>query len=165
MLFSLEHSFAHPPERVERAVLEPGFQDLLKTLPNVGERTVTEYAERPDGTVHRVIRYRFDGQLPAAAVRTIGSSDIEWDEISLYDPARHVTRFRIEPLVFRHGLVCSGRLRYLASGPGTLRRTDVDLSVKVPLVGRLVENAIRQGWTSTMHTEAELLADYLAGEG
>lgn len=160
MRFHLEHHFDAPVERVERAVLEPDFQERLLDLPNVGHREVTELTEHEDGTVRRVVAYTFGGELPGPVQKVVGGKTASWDEVGVFDPGRHEWRFVIRPRM-PVPFECAGSYLFKPNGGGTLRGVEVDLTVKVPVVGRLVENAIRDGLVKTMDAEAAILADYL----
>lgn len=161
MRFSIRHRFDHPVDRVAAAVLESAYQDQLAGLPHVAERVVTEQTQRADGTVHRVVHYRFGGDLPAPVVRAVGGEVVTWDEVGDYDPATREWRFEIRPKVFRGGFEAHGTYRFVPEGRGAARDVVVEMRVKVPVVGRLVERTIRDGLVDTLDAEARILARYL----
>ncbi len=161
MRFVLDHRFDAALERVEQAVLDPAYQERLRDLPNVSERRVLEQADRPDGTVKRVVAYRFAGHLPAPVVAAIGSDQISWDEVAVFHPDAHEWRFEVQPHVFEGRFECRGWYRFESAGAATLRHMEVDLKVKVPFVGSRAERAIRDGLVETMDAEARILAEHL----
>jgi hypothetical protein len=161
MRFSLEHRFAAPLDVVEQAANSADFQSLLEDLPNLGSRKVTEITEHPDGTIHRVTNYALGAQLPAPVIAVLGKS-ATWDEIADYDPMAHTWTFVIKPHVLGGRLNCKGSYTFAADGDGTKRTVDVDLKVKVPLVGGRAEGVIKKGLVETMDAEAKLLADYVS---
>lgn len=158
----MEHHIDATPDRVAAAMVEPEFEERLAKLPNVGERVVNELTREPDGSMHRVVHYKFGGNLPTAVVKAIGGDTITWDEIGDYDPRRREWRFRIVPKVFRGGFDAHGSYAFAPEGDGTKRIVEIDMRVKVPVVGRLVERAIRDGLVETLDAEARLLQEYLA---
>ena len=161
MRLHLEHRIDAPLDAVERASVDPRFEERLSQLPNVAERTVTSREERPDGTIHRVVRYRFSGPIPAPVVQAIGGSIIGWDEIGDFDPANHEWHFEIRPYVLKGRITCNGRYAFEPDGDATRRTVDVDVKVRVPLVGGRVEKVIADGLRDNMNAEAELLASFV----
>ncbi len=164
MHLHLEHHIDAPLDVVIRTSLDPDFEAALRDLPNVAERTVTERDDDPDGSIHRVVRYRFSGPIPAAALKAVGGAIISWDEIGDYDPANHEWRFVIRPHVFPGRITCNGRYGLVRDGEGTVRSVDVDIEVKVPLVGGRVEKALAAGLRDNMNAEAELLGLFVKQE-
>ena len=163
MRFTLEHRFDAPVDDVVRAANSDDFQALVRKLPNVGERTVTERTEAPDGTIHRVTRYTLGSQLPAPVVAVLGPV-ASWDEIADFDPSARTWTFEIRPHVLKGRLRCHGAYAFVPDGDGrTKRNVDVDIQVKVPLVGGRAEREIKKGLVETMDAEAAALADHLAG--
>lgn len=161
MRFSLEHRFAAPVDVVAKASNAPDYLASLEDLPNLGSRKVTDFVEHADGSIHRVTHYKLGAQLPAPVVAVLGDN-ATWDEIADYDPKAYRWTFEIKPHVFGGRLRCTGSYTFEPAGEETVRTVDVDLKVKVPLVGGRAENEIRKGLVETMDAEAELLADYLA---
>lgn len=163
MRFSLEHRFSASVEVVTKIANSSEFQELIEKLPNVGDRKVTSFEAKPDGSIHRVTKYSLGAQLPAPVVAVLGSN-ATWDEIADFDPDTHRWTFTIKP----HATVISGRLdckgSYAFEPDGTDRTkrvVDVDIKVKVPLVGGRAEREIKKGLVETMEAEAELLETYL----
>ncbi len=164
MRIHLEHRIEAPLELVERASLDPRLDEELASLPNVAERTVRERDVHADGSIHRVVRYRFTGPIPPAAVKAIGGSVIGWDEVGDFNPDSHEWHFEIRPHLFAGRITCNGRYAFEPEGDDATRRVvDVDLKVRVPLVGGRVENVIADGLKDNMNSEAELLSSYVAG--
>jgi hypothetical protein len=116
---------------------------------------------RPDGTVHRVVRYVFAGPIPAPVLRAIGGSAVSWDEEGEFDPSVHGWRFVIHPHVMRGRLTCEGRYAFVPDGDATKRIVEAEIKVNIPLVGGRVERFIGDGLAATMKAEAEVLAEYV----
>ena len=161
MRFTLEHRFDAPVDVVAQVANDPDFQAALDELPNVGERRVTKLEEHPDGTIHRIVRYKLGSQLPAPVVAVLGDT-ATWDEIGDYDPSAREWTFEIKPHMLGGRLQCRGRYAFVPDGDATKRLVEVDLKVKVPLVGGRAEREIRKGLVDTMEAEAQLLAERLA---
>jgi uncharacterized protein DUF2505 len=163
MRFSLEHRFDAPVDVVVKIANSEDFQAALEVLPNLGERRVTEVTQEPDGTIHRVTRYKLGAQLPAPVVAVLGQT-ATWDEVADFDPQANRWTFEIRPHVLKGRLQCRGSYAFASDDNGTTTRTvDVDLKVKVPLVGGRAEREIKKGLVETMEAEAKLLAEHLEG--
>jgi hypothetical protein len=161
MRFSLEHRFDAPPDVVAAASNSDDYQALLGDLPNLGERKVKSLETNEDGSIHRVTHYKLGAQLPAPVVAVLGES-ATWDEIADYDPQAKRWTFEIKPHVLGSRIRCGGSYSFEPDGDGTRRTVDVDIKVKVPLVGGRVENEIKKGLVETMEAEADILGRYLA---
>lgn len=161
MHFTLEHRFEAPVDVVERASNADDYQERLSDLPNLGERKVTKLDRHADGSIDRTTHYKLGSQLPAPVVAVIGPA-ATWDEVATFDPAAHRWSFEIRPHVLGGRIDCTGQYTFLPHGEATLRVVEVDLKVKVPLVGGRVEREIGKGLKETMDAEALVLAEYLA---
>lgn len=161
MRFSLEHHFDAPVDVVETASNDTAYQDRLANLPNLGERNVTKLDHHPDGSIDRVTHYKLGSQLPAPVVAVIGSA-ATWDEVATFDPGKREWTFRIRPQVLAGRIDCKGLYRFVPDGDRTKRIVEVDLRVKVPLVGGRVEREIGKGLKETMDAEARILSEYIA---
>lgn len=161
MQLRLEHRIEAALQDVETATLSDEFQVRLTSLPNIHERRVLSQERDDDGTIHRVVRYRFGGSLPAPVLRAIGGAAVSWDEEGTFDPQAHEWRFVIHPHVMAGRLSCGGRYAFRGDDAGTLRLVDVEIEAKVPLVGRRVEKFIADGLTDTMDAEARMLDQFL----
>jgi hypothetical protein len=158
----LEHVIDAALDDVERASIDPEFEARLTALPNVHERSVLTRDEREDGSIHRVVRYRFSGPLPAPVLKAIGGGVIGWDEEGTYDPDEHGWRFEIHPHVMQGRFTCTGRYAFEATGQDSTKRiVDAEVKVRIPLFGGRVEKVIAEGLRETMNAEAELLEAYV----
>lgn len=166
MRFTFSDRFDAPLERVEEAVLSDEYNERLKDLPNIDERVVTEQRTRSDGSIRRVVHYKFGGRLPPAVEKVLGGSMVSWDEVGVFDPGNHEWTFEIEPHVLADRFECHGTYTFRTDGEATVREVAVELKVKIPVVGGRVENAISEGLEETLHAEGRALAEYLdEGEG
>jgi hypothetical protein len=157
----IEHRIHAPVELAVSASMEEAFDARLTELPNVAERTVTTFDRRPDGSIHRIVRYRFGGSLPAPVLRAIGGSTVSWDEEGTFDPERNEWRYEIHPHVMKGRFRCNGRYAFVPEGDETKRVVEADVRVSIPLVGRRVEKVITDGMKDTLEAEARLLNEYV----
>lgn len=161
MRITVSDAFDAPIGRVEEAVLSDGYQEMLSDLPNVAEREVREQKAGAKGRVHRVIYYKFGGTLPGPAAAVVGGETVSWDEESDWNPDTHTWDITIKPHVAQDKFSATGTMAFIEDGETTVRRVEVDVEVKVPFVGRLVEKVIADGMKQTMQAEADKLREYL----
>jgi hypothetical protein len=164
MRFRITQRFAAPLERVEPALVDPGFLDRLAELPKLGRPTLLD--QRVDGElVHQRVRYAFAGHLSSAVTAVVDPAKLTWVEDSTLDRRTHRTTFRIVPDHYRDRLTCQGTFTLQPDGEGSRRLADGDLRVRFPLVGGKVERAIVSGLEEHAAIEAEMMAAWLQERG
>ena len=164
MRFSLDQELPGTVDQVLTALLDPELLARLGELPNLGAPEVLSQ-ERDGDIVTQRVRYRFTGSLSSAVTRVIDPEKVTWVDETTYDlSARHAT-FRIIPDHYGNKLRCAGTYSFTAHGAATIRHAEGDLSVGVPLVGRVVERAIVSGLQDHLRAEADLLAILLERNG
>jgi hypothetical protein len=159
--FSIEQRLAAPLDRVEAALVDPAYLDLLSTLPKLGRPTLLE--RREDGElVHQSVRYAFTGDVNAAVRRVVDPKRLTWVEVATVDRRTHVTTWRIVPDHYGHLLRAHGTFRLDAAGPtGTRRTAEGEIRVSVPFVGSKVEQAIVSGLREHAAVEVDVLEEWL----
>jgi len=164
MRFSIEQTFAGPVEAVQDALVDPAFLERLSTLPKLGRPTLVHRVEAGD-LVHLGVKYAFTGEVNSAVRRVVDPARLTWVEESTLDRRSHRTTWRIVPDHYRNLLRASGEFR-LSPDPSapaerTIRTTDAELKVTVPLVGGKVEQAIVSGLREHAALEEEVLDAWL----
>lgn len=164
MRFRFEQRFDAPIERVEAALLDPGFLDRLGELPKLGRPQLLDQRDEGD-LVHRRVRYAFVGELSSAVTAVVDPAKLTWVIDSTADRRTHRSTFRIVPDHYRDRLQASGTYTLHAEGGRTRRVAEGDLRVRFPLVGSKVERAIVSGLAEHSAAEEAALRDWLATEG
>ena len=163
MRFRLEQTLAGPIDTVARAFTEPGFYEARAGLPKLGRPEVLSRTEDGD-VVNLEVRYRFTGDLSAAARKVVDPVKLSWVERSTHDLAHHHVEFQLVPDNYGNLLRASGRYSFEPHGPDATRRlAEGDVAVKVPLVGKAVENAIVSGLREHLAAEVGVVERYVAG--
>jgi hypothetical protein len=159
--FTIEQTFAGPLERVEAAFVDPAYLERLSTLPKLGRPTLVHRVEA-DHLVHQWVKYAFVGDLNAAVRRVVDPARLTWVEESTIDRTTHHTTWRIVPDHYRNLLRASGSFQLSPIDPDrTLRTTEAELKVTVPLVAGKVEQAIVSGLREHAELEQQVLDDWL----
>jgi hypothetical protein len=163
MRFRLEQTFDAPVDAVALAFTEPDLYTVLGALPKLGQPEVLGRTE--DGDVVRLqIRYQFTGDLSPAARKVVDPARLSWVEHSTHDLGRHQVDFTMVPDNYGNLLRASGRYSFEPDGPAATRRVaEGDVAVRVPLVGKSVENAIVSGIREHLADEVTVVERYLAG--
>jgi hypothetical protein len=163
MRFQIEQRIAGPVDAVARLYTEERLYERLGELPRLGRPEVLD--RRENGSEVRLeVRFRFAGTLSPAVTRVVDPARLSWVEESVHDLARHTATFVMKPDNYADRLRSEGTVRYEADGDsGTRRTVEGDLAVRVPLVGRSVENAIISGLREHLAAEVEVVDALLSG--
>jgi hypothetical protein len=160
MRFAITQELPGAADVVIATLLDPAFLAGLGELPNLAPPTVLDQTRSGDVVVQRV-HYRFVGSLSSAVTRVIDPAKVSWVDEVTYDLADRRATFRIIPDHYGDKLRCHGTYTFEEQTASTVRRVEGELSVRVPLVGRMVERAIVGGLTEHIETEASLLTEWL----
>ncbi len=144
MKFAFEQHFASRPDDVARAFADPALYLALQGLPKLGRPEVVGH-EVTDSTVLLEVRYRFTGELSSAARAVIDPERLTWVEQATHDLAARQVTFTMLPDHYADRFRCQGGYVFEPDGNGTVRRSEGELKVRVPLVAGSVERAIISG--------------------
>ena len=164
MRFRLEQRFSADPDAVAEAYTDPALYQQLADAATLGR---PEFLQRTgDGDrVETRVRYRFCGNVSSAARRVVDPAKLSWVEEAAHDLARHRVSFRMIPDNYADRFRSAGSYSFEPDGSGTLRVTEGELTIKVPLVGGTVERAIVSGLADHLRGEVPVVERFLAGEG
>ena len=162
MHFTLEQRFASALEAVQEALVDPDLLARYAELPKLGGAELLD--RHDDGVcVRQRVRYAFTGHLSSAVTTVIDRSKLTWVEDSMLDRRTHRTTFTIKPDHYADRLRASGVFRLVPrSDGGTTRFTEGDISVRFPLVGSKVEQAIVSGLAEHAAAEVAVVDGWLA---
>lgn len=167
MRFQLTQRVDLPVDEVAAAFADPDFYAALDGLPNIAPPEVLEH--RADGDVVQLrIRYRFTGELSAAARAALDPARLTWVDESVHDLASREVRFRLVPDHYGDRFTGKGHYRFTAvrgDRGSTERRVDGEVRVKVLLVGAAVERALVSGLRAHLEQEAAVVEEWLSEHG
>lgn len=161
MRFALDQRFSAPPEVVSRAFADPELYRAFAGLPKMTAPDVLAHAVDGD-VVTLQIRYRFDGDLSAAARAVIDPARLTWVEHATHDLAMRTTTFRMVPDHYGDRFRCSGAYRFASDGGGTLRQCEGEIKVRALLVAGAVEQAIVSGLREHLEEEVPVVEAFVA---
>ncbi len=160
MNFHLVQRIAGPPDAVAAAFTDPALYDAFAALPKLGRPELLD--READGEVVRMrVRYRFAGDLSAAARAVLDPARLTWVEDASHDLAARQVTFRMIPDHYGDRFRASGRYRFEPDGDGTRRVADGEVVVRTPLVGRTVERAIVSGMQEHLAAEVAVVEAFL----
>ena len=162
MRFQLQQRIAAPVDAVVAAFVDPGFYESLEALPNLGRPELLSREEK-GSIVQMRVRYRFTGQLSAAVRAAIDPKRLTWVEEADHDLAAHHVSFRMIADHYADRFTSSGTYRFDPAGEAaTTRNCTGDIEIRMPLVGRRVENAIVSGLREHLGSEVDLVERWIA---
>jgi hypothetical protein len=160
--FRIEQRFERPVEVVEPVLVDPDFVAAMAKLPKLGRPQLLDRTEDGD-TVRMRVRYAFVGELSSAVRRVVDPARLTWVQDQTTDRRTHRTRFTILPDHYASLLRCDGESTLRTDGgTGSVRTTDGQIGVSVPLVGGKVERAIVSGLEEYAEAEEDLVRDWLS---
>jgi hypothetical protein len=162
--FSVDHIIAAPPEAVMAAFVDPAFVASLSALEKIGDPEILDRVD--DGAVvTQRLRYRFVGELAPVALAALDPAKLTWVDEHRYEIGRRRATFTIEADHYADRFEGGGREQFLPVSEGTAWHVEVELKVRWPVVGGLVEKAIASGLRETLAAEAALIEQFLSRPG
>jgi hypothetical protein len=158
--FDVRHEFPLPLEQVERAVLHP--DRIQHTLAALDKIELLEELERKetDAEVFRRVRVRPRYEVPSFAQSAIKREMTEYVEESRYDRRAHRLTYTIHPNIpraWQDRFVSRGTYSLTETGGRTKRHIEVELVIKVALVGGMAERYIADQVRANFDQEARAL--------
>lgn len=139
--FKLEHTFSDIPiELFEEHLNHPELIDLLDAMPAFRSRELVGREDLDDGKIKWRFRVVAGGEIPPAAAKVLNEDMLTWWEDTIFSPSEHCIYWSIEPVKMKDKLVCKGTWKLNARAGGTHRVIDGELTVKIPILGKVVES-------------------------
>jgi hypothetical protein len=160
--FTIDQRFSAAPEAAARAFADPALYLAFQDLPKMSRPEVLSHEADGDQVVLQ-IRYRFNGELSAAARAVLDPARLTWVEHAIHDLAARTATFRMVPDHYADRFRCSGSYRFEADGTGTRRHCEGEIKVRALLVAGAVENAIVSGLREHLADEVPVVERFLAG--
>ncbi len=140
--FKLEHSFPDIPVEVfEKHLNDPELIGMLDKMPAFRSRDLVSKTENGDGSTTWRFKVVAGGDLPASARRVVSEEMLTWHEDTKFVPNDHTIYWTIVPLAAKAAgmLESKGIWKLIPDGKGTRRLIEGTINVKVPFVGKVVE--------------------------
>jgi hypothetical protein len=160
MQFVIEQRLRASPADVQDMLLDPTFLAARAELPKLGDSEVLERTQDAE-TARLRVRMRFTGELSSAVTAVVDPAKLTWIDDATFDFTQHAARHEILPDHYPDRLSAGYDDTLRAASEGARRQLLGELKVRVPLVGRRVEQVIVDGMRDYAEGEAALLNDFL----
>lgn len=161
--FSIEHSFPHiSVEKFIKYLNDPKLNQLLEENLSFDERTLLEKKVKPNGEITWKFRVKKAGNLPSSIKKIIGAEAFAWQEISRLVPEEHCVYWEIVPEIEKLKFTGHGSWVLTKAAKGCKRHISGEVSVGLPLVGKIVEAFIVSELKSTYEVEPRLQEQFYA---
>lgn len=161
--FRLEHDFPDIPiELFEKYLNHPELIAMLGAMPAFRSRDLVEKKDLGGGTTGWRFKVVAGGAIPPAARRVVSEDMLTWHEDTRFVPAEHTIYWSIVPLSakFREILDAKGiwKLTPHSYGAkmGTRRVIEGTISVKMTLVGKIVESFLAEELKKNYDVEPDI---------
>lgn len=159
--FSLEHSFPTISVALfEKHLNHPQLNEKLAGMPAFRSRSLEERKELPNGEIVWRFKVVAGGNLPPTIQKILSEEMFAWWEESHFYPVEHCIRWSISPLFKQVAFTGNGIWRLEKENKGTRRVIEGEICVKVPFVGKLVENYLINELKRNYEVEPELQTSF-----
>ena len=165
MQFTIHHDIDAPLDAIELAMMSPDLGPLMGHNFAALESVQAVEHEVADNTFSRVWRFQAKAPLKVLRAYDISRDMMSWEEHSSYTRATHCATWHVYPLgdtdpeaPWRRHFHASGRYQLTTLSGGRTRRTvSGELSVRLRLVGNVVERAAIKRLHDAYEAEANAL--------
>jgi hypothetical protein len=140
--FKLEHEFPDIPVEVFEAHLNhPDLIKMLDKMPAFRSRDLVDKKDNGDGSTTWRFKVVAGGDVPSSVRKVLSEDMLTWHEDTRFVPNEHTIYWTIVPLAAKAQslLESKGIWKLIPNGKGTKRIIEGQITVKVPLVGKVVE--------------------------
>lgn len=161
MRFEISHDFDAPLDALELAVLSPHLGDVLREAlakTKIESVSTLEHDLR-DGTLRRVLEFQASAPFAFLKSYAIPRDAMSWQERSTYRLSEHSSTWSVHPKEqYSRYFQSEGTYKLTELPDGRTRRTVTgELSVKVRLLGAVIERAALAEVRRTYDAEANTL--------
>jgi hypothetical protein len=139
-IFRLEHEFPDiSVELFEKHLNHPELIAMLGAMPAFRSRDLVEKKDLGDGRVNWRFKVVAGGDIPKSAQKVVSPEFLTWHEDTRFEPKEHTIYWKIDPLQKKVDVDAHGIWKLIPSGQGTKRVIEGNITVKMPIVGKVVE--------------------------
>ena len=140
--FKLEHEFPEISVEVfEKWLNDPQLIKMLDKMPAFRSRDLVDKKDGGDGSTTWRFKVVAGGDVPSSVRKVLSEEMLTWHEDTRFVPAEHTIYWTIVPLAAKAKelLESKGIWKLVPQGKGTRRFIEGTITVKVPLIGKVVE--------------------------
>lgn len=165
--FRLEHDFPDiPVDLFERYLNDPELIGMLGGMPAFRSRDLVDKKDLGGGIIEWRFKVVAGGDLPSSARRVVSEDMLTWHEDTKFVPAEHTIYWKIMPLKdkVKDMLEAHGVWKLIPQGKGTRRIIEGNITVKVPIVGKVVEQFIAAELKKNYDVEPDIQRKFYKGK-
>lgn len=143
--FRLEHDFPDiPVDLFEKYLNDPELIKMLAGMPAFRSRDLVDRKDLGGGVIEWRFKVVAGGDIPASARRVVSEDMLTWHEDTKFVPSEHTIYWTITPLKEKFREIFSGKgiWKLIPQGQGTRRIIEGEITIKMPIVGKVVEQFI-----------------------
>lgn len=162
--FTMTHSYDVDPRALMDAMLDPELNAFLSDgrVPDLKSRKELSRTEER-GTIVRRVHCVPVPKIPEVAKSVVKPEMIEWVEEARFDVNRGLITVDIIPAGFKNVFHFKGSMRVDPTPQGgSVRRADAELTIKMLVVGKYVEDYLIEEIRRNMDAEGEALKAFIA---
>lgn len=161
MKFSMQHQFECSPERLWEVFQSPAFEALLEERTRVRRETLWK-REEGGQEVSRILCASLR-EMPAPMAKALGTSNFRFEQENRFDRARDILHWKVIPTVMADRVEASGTTRVQAlSGGGCVRTVEGMMEVRLPLVGKAIEQKLGEQVQQSYEEAASIARELIA---
>lgn len=164
--FTLEHFFPTiTRQKFEAYLNHPKLNELIKKELDFLQRELVKKTDMKNGAIEWQFKVKKIGDVPSGIKKIIGDNAIGWIEVSRFEPEDHCIYWHIEPAVKNLPFTGHGVWRLKDKGQGCERTIEGEVSVGLPLIGKIAESFIVNELKKVYETEPAIQEKFYQGIG
>lgn len=140
MRLHLEHDFDCTPERYWEVAEGGDIEDELAAAGNATHEELDRRSDEHETYVRKRVTAKRD--IPAAMKKVLGTDSISYEMEVWRDKQTNEGRWKITPMVLQGRFEGGGTVKFRQRGEGVTRVISGELNVKVPLIGKKMEQRL-----------------------
>lgn len=159
MKLKLEHAFACTPEEYWDIVADHTVDEQMAHASDGTYELLSE--SDANGVLTRRQRIVMNRELPSAMKKAIGTDKIGYELETKVQRSANRADWTITPLVLPDRVKGAGIVHVTATPSGCVRVIDGELTVKVPLIGKMMEERLVNDVSASYDRGAEIIRQHI----
>lgn len=159
MKFKLDHEFPCTPEEYWQVLGDDAIDREIATSSDGTYKLISETSD--NGTYRKTSLVVMNRDLPSAMVKVLKTNQIGY-ELTITRPLSSVSAtWAIKPLVLPDRVDGGGTTSFRATSTGCIRTIEGELSVKVPLIGKMMEERLVNDVSASYDRGADIIRRHI----
>ena len=158
--FTIAHDFPVSRDLVLKHHTDEALHERANAALGSASRSLDSAEEQADGTFIQRFKVDASKEIPGAAAKVLKPEMLIWIEESVWDPKTERFRWKVLPTAMKDKISCAGELWYEDQGDTTRRVVQGEITIKIPFVGKVAEQAILANLQKTYDATAKAESKY-----